>query len=45
LSRNRFFTGFEFSFASEIQQRTSRLNRDAENVALTEHGRQRSRPQ
>ncbi len=41
LSRNRFFTGIEISLSSEAQRRTSRLNRDADNVALTEQSSQR----
>ena len=44
LSRHRLFIGLDYSFASDAQQRTSRLNRDADNVALTEHGRLRTKP-
>lgn len=41
LSRNRLFVGLEFSLASETEQRTSRFNRDSDNVALNEHARKR----
>src|SRR5262249_36613250 len=44
LNRHRLFIGFDYSFSSDTEQRTSRLNRDADNVALTEHGRLRSKP-
>ena len=44
LSRHRLFIGLDYSFASDTAQRTSRLNRDADNVALTEHGRLRTKP-
>ena len=43
ISRRRLFIGFEYSFASESEQRTSRLNRDADNIALTEHARLRKK--
>ena len=45
LSRYRYFTGLAYSFSNESQRRTNRLNRDAENVSLTEHARLRNRPQ
>ena len=38
LSRNRFFAGIQYSFASEEERRINRLNRDAEYVSLTEQG-------
>jgi hypothetical protein len=41
LDRNRFSIGMEISLSSEADRRTSRLNRDAENVALTDYGRDR----
>src|SRR5262249_30551540 len=44
LNRRRLFIGLAYSFASESQQRVSRLNRDADNVALTEHARLRIEP-
>jgi hypothetical protein len=44
LSRHRLFIGFDYSFSSDTAQRTSRINRDADNVALTEHGRLRTKP-
>jgi hypothetical protein len=37
-SRNRFMVGIEISLAGEFERRTSRLNEDAQYVALTEHG-------
>jgi hypothetical protein len=43
LTRSRFFVGIDYSFSSDSARRTSRLNRDAENVALTEHGRLRTK--
>jgi hypothetical protein len=43
LSRHRIFFGVEYSLASESARRTSRLIRDADNVALTEHGRLRTK--
>jgi len=45
LTRRRFFVGIDYSLSSETAQRTSRFNRDADNVALTEHGRLRTKPQ
>lgn len=44
LSRNRFFVGIEFSLSGDVERRTGRLNRDAQHVALTEHGRQQVEP-
>lgn len=44
LSRTRLFIGLDYSFADASVQRTSRLNRDADNVALTEKGRLRTKP-
>src|SRR5262245_17164039 len=44
LSRYRYYTGLAYSFSDESQRRTSRLNRDAEHVSLTEHARLRNRP-
>jgi hypothetical protein len=41
VSRARFFTGIEYSLSPESDRRTSRLNRDAQYVALTERGRKR----
>jgi hypothetical protein len=41
LDRNRFSIGMEISLSSESDRRTSRLNRDAENVALTDYGLER----
>jgi len=41
LSRNRFMVGFEFSFSSERDRRTNRLNEDEQYVALTDHTRRR----
>jgi hypothetical protein len=41
LSRNRFLVGFEFSFSSERDRRTNRLNEDEQYVALTDHARRR----
>ncbi|MBI4473581.1 MAG: hypothetical protein HY646_13010 [Acidobacteria bacterium] len=41
VSRNRLFAGIEFSFSDEYERRTSRLNRDAENVELIEQRRRR----
>lgn len=45
LSRNRLFAGIEYSLSSDTDRRVSRLNRDTDNVALTEHGRRRQSPQ
>jgi hypothetical protein len=45
LARNRFVTGVEISLSSETERRTSRLNEDAEYVALTDHGRRRKTPE
>jgi hypothetical protein len=45
LTRSRFFIGFDYSLSSESDRRISRLNRDAQNVALTEHGRLRTKTQ
>jgi len=44
LTRTRLFMGFDYSLSSDAQRRTSRLNRDADNVALTEHARMRTKP-
>ena len=41
LSRNRFMVGIEFSFSSERDRRTNRLNEDEQYVALTDHARRR----
>jgi hypothetical protein len=41
LSRNRFMVGIEFSFSSERDRRTNRLNEDEQYVALTDHTRRR----
>jgi hypothetical protein len=43
LSRNRFMVGIEFSFASERDRRTNRLNEDEQYVALTDHTRRRDK--
>jgi len=45
LSRYRTMVGLEYSISTEAERRTSRLNRDAENVAITEQGRKRTKPQ
>jgi hypothetical protein len=44
ISRHRLFVGLDYSFASEQQQRTTKLNRDADNVALTDHARLKTAP-
>jgi len=41
-SRNRFMVGIEISLSGEFERRTSRLNEDAQYVALTEHGIRRA---
>ncbi len=38
LTRSRFTVGIEISFSSDSDRRNSRLNEDAQYVALTDHG-------
>jgi hypothetical protein len=44
VSRNRIFAGIEFSLSTETSQRTSRLNRDTDNVGFNEQDRRRQQP-
>ncbi len=45
LDRSRLFVGFDYSLSRESDRRISRVNRDAENVAITDQGRKRVKPQ